>query len=120
MSVHQAPPRQVREVTGSTLQSLALTREGSTAVVEVHGPLDMDTAGLLADLVDSVLAGQPPPVLVLDLSGVDFFGAAGITALLTARQRLASRGCVLVLRKPSRITVAVLELVGLRQEFVTG
>jgi anti-anti-sigma factor len=96
-----------------------LSREGPVAVMEVRGPLDMETAGQLVDLVDSVLAGQPPPVLILDLSGVDFFCAAGVTALLTARRRLASSGCALMLRRPSRITVAVLELVGLGQEFIT-
>lgn len=119
MSVHQAPPRAVREADRPSLLSLALAREGPAVVVTVHGPLDMDTVGLLVDLVDSVLAGQPPPVLVLDLSEVDFFGAAGVTALLTARQRVTSHGCLLVLRRPSRITAAVLELVGLGQEFTT-
>ncbi|MFC4149599.1 STAS domain-containing protein [Micromonospora mangrovi] len=119
MSVHQAPPCAVREVIRPSLLSLALADEGAATVVKAHGPLDMDTAGLLVDLVDSVLAGQPPPVLVLDLSGVDFFCAAGVTALLTARQRVASSGRALVVRTPSRIIVAVLELVGLEQEFAT-
>ncbi|MCI4066395.1 STAS domain-containing protein [Micromonospora sp. R77] len=119
MSVHQAPPGAVQQDDRPSLLALALAHEGEAAVVAVQGPLDMDTVGLLVDLVDSVLAGQPPPVLVLDLSAVDFFGAAGITALLTARQRVSERGCLLVLRRPSRITAAVLELVGLGQEFIT-
>ncbi|MGN9809287.1 STAS domain-containing protein [Micromonospora sp. BQ11] len=119
MSVHQASPLTTRKPPRRSTLSLAVAREGPAAVVAVHGPLDMDTVGLLVDVVDTVLSGRPPPVLVLDLSGVDFFSAAGITALLTVRRRVASGGCTLVLREPSRITVTVLDLVGLRSEFTT-
>ncbi|MGB2572115.1 STAS domain-containing protein [Micromonospora citrea] len=119
MSVHQAPPLATRETTCHPLLSLALAREGPATVVVVRGPLDMDTVGSLVGLVDSVLSGQPPPVLVLDLSGVDFFCAAGVTALLAVRRRVTSDGSALVLREPSRITVAVLAMVGLRHEFTT-
>ncbi|MFI7575369.1 STAS domain-containing protein [Micromonospora sp. NPDC049497] len=119
MSVHQAPSRAVRGTPRRSTLSLAVAREGPAAVLSVRGPLDMDTVGLLVDLVDGVMAGQPPPVLVLDMSGVDFFSAAGITALLTVRGRVASGGCTLVLREPSRITVTVLDLVGLRHQFTT-
>ena len=119
MSVHQAPSLTTRETPRRPILSLAVAREGPAAVVAVHGPLDMDTVGLLVDLVDTVMSGQPPPVLVLDMSGVNFFSAAGITALLTVRRRVASGGCTLVVREPSRITVTVLDLVGLRHEFTT-
>ncbi|MCM0675923.1 STAS domain-containing protein [Micromonospora phytophila] len=119
MSVHQASLLTTRESTRQPILSLAVAREGPATVVAVRGPLDMGTVGLLVDLVDNVMSDQPPPVLVLDLSGVDFFCAAGITALLTVRRRVASGGCALVLRKPSRITVALLDMVGLRHEFTT-
>jgi anti-anti-sigma factor len=99
--------------------SLTVNQEGRSVVVAARGPLDMDTVDRLVDLAETVLAGQPPPVLVLDLSGVSFFCAAGITALLTVRRRAASEGCALLLRRPSRITVAVLELAGLGDEFTT-
>ncbi|WP_200216783.1 STAS domain-containing protein [Micromonospora coerulea] len=117
MSVHQAPHPATQETTREPILSLSVLGEGPAAVVQVRGPLDMDTVGLLVELVDSVMACQPPLVLVLDLSGVDFFCAAGITALLTVRRRVASGGCALVLRQPSRITVAVLDMVGLADEF---
>ncbi|MGN9806822.1 STAS domain-containing protein [Micromonospora sp. L31] len=70
--------------------------------------------------VEDVMGGQPPPVLVLDLSGVSFFSAAGISALLTVRRRAASDGCALLVRNPSRITATVLGLVGLADEFPTA
>ncbi|MGW5667559.1 STAS domain-containing protein [Micromonospora sp. NPDC003776] len=120
MSVHHAPPRQPPDApTRAPLLSLAVARDGPAIVVEVTGPLDMDTVGRLVDVVDSLMASQPPTVLVLDLSRVSFFGAAGVTALLTARRRVAARGRTMVLRRPSRITVAVLDMVGLGGEFTT-
>jgi anti-anti-sigma factor len=119
MSVHHAPQPAPPETTRISVLSLAVAVEGPATVVEVRGPLDMDTVDLLVDLVDRVMAGQPLPVLVLDLSGVTFFSAAGITALLTVRRHVAAGDCALVVRKPSRITVAVLTMVGLREEFTT-
>ncbi|MFD0782647.1 STAS domain-containing protein [Micromonospora azadirachtae] len=119
MSMHQVPYPASLPATDQAVLSLALTEEGAASVVGVRGPLDMDTVDLLVDFTKTVLAGLPPPVLVLDLSGVSFFGAAGITALLTVRQRAAARGCALVIRKPSRITLTILNLVGLREEFIT-
>lgn len=119
MSVHQVPYPVTQESSRQPILSLAITREGPAAVVDARGALDMATVDLLVNLVDRVLAGQPPPVLVLDLSGLNFFCAAGVTALLTVRRRAASAGCALVVRKPSRITVAVLDMVGLGDEFAT-
>ncbi|MCW3844628.1 STAS domain-containing protein [Micromonospora yasonensis] len=120
MSVHYAPCFQPPDATTrEPMLSLAVVRDGSAIVVGVTGPLDMDTVGQLVDVVDSLMASQPPPVLVLDLSGVSFFCAAGVTALLTARRRVVACGRTMVLRRPSRITVAVLDMVGLGCEFTT-
>ncbi|MEV4810993.1 STAS domain-containing protein [Micromonospora avicenniae] len=119
MSVHQVPYPAPPPTTDQAVLSVALTTDGPASVVEVRGELDMDTVDLLVDFAKTALVGLPPPVLVLDLSGVSFFGAAGITALLTVRRQTAARGCALVIRKPSRITVTILNLVGLRDEFIT-
>ncbi|MFR9777041.1 STAS domain-containing protein [Micromonospora sp. MS34] len=119
MSVHLASRPAMQDAAQQPVLSLTVLRQGRSVVVEVRGPLDMDTVGSLVGLVDGVMAGQPPPVLVLDLSGVSFFCAAGVTALLTVRRRVASGGRTLVVRQPSRITVAVLDMVGLAHEFTT-
>jgi anti-anti-sigma factor len=119
MSVHHAQHHAASADTRPSSLSLALAREGPAIVVEVGGPLDMATVDPLVDLVDRLVAGRPPAVLVLDLSGVTFFCAAGVNALLTVRRRVGSAGCTLVVRRPSRITVAVLDIVGLKDEFTT-
>ena len=119
MSVHQVPRLPAPEIVCEPMLSIVLGREGPAAVIEVRGQLDMGTAHLLVDAVDNVLGGRPPPVLVLDLGQVSFFCAAGITALLAVRRRAASDGCALLVRNPSRITVTILGLVGLADEFPT-
>ncbi|MGC3863908.1 STAS domain-containing protein [Micromonospora chersina] len=119
MSVDHAQHPELRHTTSPATLSLALGREGPAAVLRVGGPLDLATVGRLVDLVDRLMGGRPPPVLALDLSGVTFFCAAGVNALLTVRRRVASAGCTLVVREPSPITVKVLDIVGLTGEFIT-
>ncbi|MCP3787065.1 STAS domain-containing protein [Micromonospora sp. A3M-1-15] len=119
MSVDHAQHSEARETARPPTLSLALAREGPAVVVLVGGPLDLATVGRLVALVDRLMGGGPAPVLVLDLSGVTFFCAAGVNALLTVRRRVASAGCTLVVREPSRITVKVLDIVGLKDEFTT-
>ncbi|NES27523.1 STAS domain-containing protein [Micromonospora terminaliae] len=119
MSVDQAQHPSARETVRPPALSLALAREGPAVVVEVGGAVDLSTVDPLVALVNRLLSGQPPPVLVLDLSRVSFFCAAGVNALLTVRRRAGSAGCALVLRRPSRITVTVLDIVGLTDEFTT-
>ncbi|MET8908799.1 STAS domain-containing protein [Micromonospora sp. NPDC004551] len=120
MSVHHAQRPSAPEINYPPTLTLALAREGPAVVVEVRGALDLAAVDPLVDLVARLLSGQPPPTLVLDLSGVSFFCAAGVNALLTVRGRAASAGCALLLRRPSRITVRVLDIVGLTDEFQTG
>ncbi|MGK5740329.1 STAS domain-containing protein [Micromonospora sp. URMC 103] len=120
MSVHHAlPSTAALEIVRHPILTLVLSREGPAALVEARGEVDMASAPLLTDLVDTVLTRHAPAVLVLDLSGVTFFCAAGVTALFTARQRAASAGCMLVVREPSRIIRGILDLVGLTDEFTT-
>ncbi|WP_046563301.1 STAS domain-containing protein [Micromonospora sp. HK10] len=119
MSVHPAPYPAPPETSGLPVLSLAVAAEGPALVLAVRGPLDLDTVDVLSNAVDRAMAGQPPPVLVLDLSGVSFFGAAGVTVLLRVRRRVVAAGRTLVLREPSRICGSVLNMVGLRDEFIT-
>ena len=84
--------------------------DAETVVIRARGDLDGDTAARLTDLVDRVFAGRVPALLVLDLSGLEFMGAAGITALLHVRDVVADGGGRLVLREPSAPVSMVLRL----------
>ena len=57
--------------------------DGDTAVVEVEGEVDAVNADALRDYAMSVL--RDARRLVLDFSGVKFFGTAGVSALQTLR-----------------------------------
>jgi RNA polymerase sigma-B factor len=68
---------------------------GATALVEVSGEVDRDTAGRLRDaLLDAVR--RPVREVELSLSGVPFVDAAGIAALLVGFE--AGRGAGVRLR----------------------
>jgi anti-anti-sigma factor len=59
----------------------------SGPVISVHGELDASNASQLADYVQRCATHSRS--LILDLSGVDFFGTAGFSALHTINARCA-------------------------------
>ncbi|GHE75846.1 hypothetical protein GCM10017786_00910 [Amycolatopsis deserti] len=93
----------------------ALTIEESRAsgliMLGIAGEIDVATVpALTAHLRRALRLGRE--AVVLDLSGVRFFGAAGLTALLEARREGDVRG-VRVGVVPSRAVRGVLDLFGL-------
>jgi anti-anti-sigma factor len=62
----------------------------SSAVITVHGDLDASNAQEFADY--ALRHSEHTERLVLDLSGVDFFGTAGFSALHTVNVRCAGAG----------------------------
>jgi anti-sigma B factor antagonist len=67
--------------------SVTAIRHGVAQVLHVKGEVDATSAWRIDSAVMGVLSAQiaPGPVIV-DLSDVTFFSAAGITALVTARK----------------------------------
>jgi len=104
---------------GTTLLSVSRAHEppadpargDTTLVINAVGEVDLDTVGLLRTaLLDAV--GRHPHVCC-DLSGVTFFGAAAVNALVTAHQEAVGHGHRLSLRGASGIVLEVLQLTGL-------
>lgn len=90
---------------------------GDTAVVVVEGEIDIATAD---DMGNRMLAAAGEPgiaVLIADLSGVDFFDASGVRALMGVRRRLDARGVRMVLGGPSAAVVRTLDVLGLVGSF---
>ncbi len=85
---------------------------GGTAVVDVAGEIDRDTAGRLRDRLLAAVRRAGDEVRV-DLSRVPFIDAAGISALLVGYE--AARGCGLRLRirRPQRYVRRALLVAGL-------
>ena len=91
----------VRPAQGAPTFTLSTVEDGAVTVVRACGELNQDTAPALTEHADQLVAGRSPLVLVLDLAGVDYLGAAGITALLYVRDAVGRRGGHLDLREPS-------------------
>jgi anti-anti-sigma factor len=62
--------------------------ESSAAVVSAHGDIDASNAKQLAEYVQGCTAYSGS--VILDLSGVEFFGTAGFSALHTINVRCAA------------------------------
>jgi anti-sigma B factor antagonist len=85
-----------------------------SVVVEVTGEVDAYTAPALEVCLQSQARQRGLRLLVVDLSGVTFLGAAGVTVLARAHRRCLARGAVLVVRTGGRRRVLrLLQLTGL-------
>lgn len=85
-------------------------RHQHVTTVYVNGYVDLATADLLSAAADLALRSSPLRVLV-DLSEVSFFSAAGLTVLLSLRERAERAAVDLVLRAPSPAVLNVLDIV---------
>ena len=61
-----------------TLLSFQTTVTGDTAVVTLHGELDVAGAGLLESELDRILSDHSPTTVQIDLSGLDFMDSTGL------------------------------------------
>jgi anti-anti-sigma factor len=78
----------------STL-AVDVVSDGERVEIRLDGDLDITSSPLLQTVVDQVLASRRIPrcrYLVVDMSGVGFADASGISPLLLARAVLARRG----------------------------
>ena len=86
--------------------------EGDIRVAWLSGELDLAAAPRIAHALAET-TGMARQRLVLDLSNLDFVDAAGLGAIVRARNSLRSRSGDLTLRSPSRFAARVLEIGGL-------
>src|SRR5688572_4273422 len=83
------------------LTTSAWTASTGAVVVAVRGELDMSTCTVVRDRIAEQLRFTHH--LVLDLSGVDFLCAAGLTVLVVVRemaQRMGAKLCVVARNRP--------------------
>lgn len=87
---------------------------GPAVVLHVAGEIDMSTAPILAEECDQAIdtsAGR----LVVDLTGVTFFGSAGLAVLLDARRRGDQAGVQVRVVAHSRPVLRSIEIAGVRE-----
>jgi anti-sigma B factor antagonist len=93
------------------LLTCQLIRHGDVTVIAISGELDMGTAHLLTDLASVAAQGRSRRV-VLDLAGVTFLSAAGLRALLMARERFCEAGAFVAVRDPRPLVQRILTITG--------
>jgi anti-anti-sigma factor len=83
------------------------------AVVRLVGEIDMLTAPRLAATVNDLL-GEPPPRVVLDMTGVTFCDSQGLGTLVVLSRKATTAQSVLVLVNVADFLIRVLDITGLR------
>lgn len=78
------------------IMTLDMNREGPAPLITVRGEADLSTAHLIGELAEDMITRRPAR-LVLDLSGVTFFSAHGISTLLRIQHSAACAGVTLTL-----------------------
>ena len=92
--------------------AVEVTIEGDVRVAWLSGELDRAASPWFAEALAET-TGMWRQRLVLDLSNLDFVDAAGLGAIVRARNAMWSHAGDLTLRAPSRFAARVLEIVGL-------
>ena len=95
---------------------------GAGIVLAVSGELDPLSGPTLAAHVAEAVAAAPPveggAAVVLDLAEVAFVDSSGLRTLVDVHTGLQRRGARLVLRRPSRAILRLLEITSLDIVFV--
>lgn len=104
--------------TGADLLDLDVEYEpgASRALVRVEGEVDTASVGELNAVLERVIGAGATDVR-LDLDQVPFMDSTGLTALLSARTKLAGRGAVVIDRASPAVRRTV-EIAGLDALFI--
>ncbi len=94
--------------------------DGESAVLSLHGELDLASSRVLQDVLDPLIARRRPSLmtLVLDVAEVTLADVAGLTPVLHVRAVLARRGGSVQLRHASRLLRRLVAVLGLDGELL--
>lgn len=93
--------------------------EGHSVLVRVMGEVDNVTADTLsAALVDAEGAVSPPAPVVVDLSGVSFLGAAGLSVLVEHHERCEALSSSLLIVPGSKAVRRAMTVTGLDHRLI--
>ena len=87
---------------------------GHSVLVRVAGELDSVTAATLSErLADAETVVSPPAPVVVDLTGVSFLSAAGLSVLVDHHERCVALGSALLIVPGSRAVRRTMTITGL-------
>lgn len=93
--------------------SITVQHAPGEVVFKLAGEVDMLTVAQLSTLVNEVLA-DPPPRILLDMSGVTFCDSQGLGTLVVLSRKASHAQSMLVLTQVGDFLQRVLDITGLR------
>lgn len=113
MADHDVAPSPGKRST-TPLLSVQRQRRGPAVVIQFTGEVDMQSAQVMHEALTVALTDAAPPhPIVLDLTGIGFFGSAGMAELLQAHHHAVDRDIPLRIVASSRAVLRPLEVTGL-------
>jgi anti-anti-sigma factor len=106
--------------TGAEDLDITVERIEERAIVRLHGRLVIDSSPDLRDRLLTILQGQPPKTIIVDLTEVSFTDASGIATLLEALKVARNRQVTLCLKGLQGRVVRFFEVTGLLSVFETA
>jgi anti-anti-sigma factor len=94
--------------------SVTVSADGDRATVALRGELDLSGVERARQAIEHAEANESP-LLVIDLSELDFIDSTGLEVLLRAARRAEDSGRRLIVAKPSRYVRRLLELTAIDQ-----
>ena len=83
----------------------------------VRGEIDLATADHMRERILRIAQDSRCACLVVDMSGLDFFDAGGIGALVAVHRELTRQGRHMALAEPTPIAARVLDVLGMDRLF---
>jgi anti-sigma B factor antagonist len=96
---------------------IAVRREGEEAFIHLEGELDLSSAPQLRELLVTMLSGDPPRRVVVDLSDLVYLDSTGLSVFVTAHKRTSSTGTQFCLDNPNPSVRRLLRITALDQIF---
>lgn len=93
--------------------SISVQHAPGEVVLMLAGEIDMLTVTRLSNLVNELLA-DPPPRIVLDMSGVTFCDSQGLGTLVVLSRKANHAQSIMVLTQVGDFLQRVLDITGLR------
>jgi len=118
--VHRTPVWPATSWTGKVRHvelKVSTRSQGGRTVMSLGGEIDLYTAPRLHGELVTILSGDAPVQIVVDMSGVDFCDSTGMNVLLAAHRRAREQGGDLELAAPRPAIRKILQVTGLESVF---
>jgi anti-sigma B factor antagonist len=93
---------------------VTVSADGDRSTVTLRGELDMSGVDRAREAIEQAESGEST-LVVLDLSELDFLDSTGLEVILRAARRAHQEGRRLVVQRPSRYVMRLLEMTAIAQ-----